>query len=70
MYVDPRFIETSSPVTITKNGRERVSVKLIKNFGFNCIGDVCGFKPDVAKKLVASGAAVYMQAKTDTHPKK
>ena len=64
--LDRRFIEASAPhVNKTRTG-EKVVVRLVKNFGFNCMGDVCGFPADIAKELVARGAATYHKP-TPTH---
>lgn len=56
---DRRYVESAAPhLTKTRTG-EKVTVRLVKNFGLNTIGDVCGFDPAIAKELVARGAAEY-----------
>jgi len=61
----PQFVEVSSPVIVLKGTRgahgERIPIRLKKHFGQNAIGDVCAFKPEVSKALVAKGAAVFVK---------
>lgn len=60
---DARFVNSDVAVPVKTKRGDRVSVRLSKNFGQNVIGDTCGFKPDVAKALVAKGAASYVKRK-------
>lgn len=57
----PAYVETTIAVTVQTKRGDRVSVKLKKNFGMNVIGDVCGFKPELADKLVKAGDASYVK---------
>lgn len=37
-------------------------IRMLKTYGSNCVGDVCGQPDDVAARLVKTGIAVFVTA--------